>query len=78
MAPTASGPRWGMLPHRMQKPMAVPEVSETTRYGTGVSGDRQLDVAVSGEVSGEAQVKVTVEAGSSLLEVKRQAETAMK
>ena len=79
IAPTAPGPRWGMMPHTMRKPMAAPEVSQTMTYGTGAGGgggDR--NISVTGEISGEAQVKVLVEAGSSLIEAKQQAEAAMK
>jgi hypothetical protein len=78
VAPTAPGPTWGMLPHMMRKPMAAPEVSQTMTYGTGASSGGDRNISVSGEVTGEAQVKVIVEAGSSLIEAKRQAETAMK
>ncbi|MCA6099194.1 phage tail tape measure protein [Bradyrhizobium australafricanum] len=63
-------------------PMApdVPEVSPTMTYGTGVggAGGGKVDVGVQGEVHGEVENKVTVEAGSSLLEVVKQAQAAIR
>jgi hypothetical protein len=55
---------------------SAPEVSPTTTYGTGVSGDKS--VSVSGTVTGEGKFDVTVNAGSSLLDVVRRAEAAIR
>ncbi len=59
---------------------AVPEVSPTMTYGTGVggSGAGGGNVSVQGEVHGEVENKLIVEAGSSLLEVVKQAQAAIK
>ncbi|MGY3584451.1 TP901 family phage tail tape measure protein [Bradyrhizobium sp. USDA 4341] len=58
----------------------VPEVSPTMTYGTGVGGGAggQVSVGVQGEVHGEVENKLTVEAGSSLLDVVKQAQQAIK
>jgi hypothetical protein len=56
---------------------ASPEMSDTMTYGTGVGGDKTLNVAVSGDVKGEATITIKVEAGSSLLQVAQQARTAL-
>ncbi|OKO76359.1 hypothetical protein, partial [Bradyrhizobium sp. NAS96.2] len=57
----------------------VPEVSPTMTYGTGVGGGTggKVDVGVQGEVHGEVENKLIVEAGSSLLEVVKQAQAAI-
>lgn len=53
---------------------SAPEMSQTMLYGSGVAGDKggPTSVSVSGEVHGQAEVKFTVEAGSSLLQVVEQ------
>jgi len=48
----------------------APELSPTMTYGTGVGGDKAVNV--SGEVSGEVTVKNIVEPGSTLLQVVQQ------
>lgn len=53
-----------------------PEVSPTMTYGTGVGGDKSI--TVSGSVTGEGELKVTIEAGSSLLQVVEQANAAIR
>jgi hypothetical protein len=53
-----------------------PELSPTMTYGTGVGGDKSI--SVSGTVTGEGKMEVTVNAGSSLLDVVKQAEAAIK
>jgi hypothetical protein len=58
--------------------MAAPEVSPTMTYGTGVGGDKQVSVTVTGEVSGEGKVVLEINAGSSLLDVVKRAEAAIK
>jgi hypothetical protein len=60
--------------------LLTPELSDTMTYGTGVGGDKQVTAELTGsaEVHGEAKVVVQVEAGSSLLQVVKQAESAMK
>lgn len=50
--------------------LSGPEVSSTMTYGTGVGGDKAVNV--SGEVSGEVTVKNIVEPGSTLLQVVQQ------
>jgi hypothetical protein len=55
--------------------LSGPEVSPTTTYGTGVSGDKAI--SVSGTMTGEGRMDVTVNAGSSLLDVVRRAEAAI-
>lgn len=52
----------------------IPEVTPTMTYGTGVGGDKSL--SVSGEVSGEATLKV--EAGSTLIQIVEQARNVIK
>lgn len=56
----------------------APEVSRTTTYGTGINGRDGLTAQLTGsaEVSGKVDVKVTVEAGSSLLDVVKRAEAS--
>ncbi|HEX7881835.1 MAG TPA: hypothetical protein VF499_03760, partial [Afipia sp.] len=58
----------------------VPEVSPTMTYGTGVGAGSSGsgNVGVQGEVHGEVENKLTVEAGSSLLEVVKQAQQVIK
>jgi hypothetical protein len=59
---------------------SMPMVGQSWTYGTGVGGGGggQLTANVTGNVEGEAQVTVKVEAGSSLLQVVEQAKSAMK
>lgn len=56
----------------------APEMSPTMTYGTGVGGDKGQHVDVSGQVDGAAKLDLTVNAGSSLLDVVRRAEAAIK
>ncbi|RXG93035.1 phage tail tape measure protein [Bradyrhizobium zhanjiangense] len=58
----------------------APELSPTMTYGTGVSGDKAgpQHVDVSGQVNGEAKMALEVNAGSSLLDVVRRAEAAIR
>ncbi|WP_354133654.1 hypothetical protein [Bradyrhizobium sp. S3.9.1] len=62
VAPTASGPRWGALPHTLKRPMVAPELSETMTYGTGVGSDKTVQLTGSAEVHGEASLSIKVEA----------------
>ncbi|MVT69987.1 phage tail tape measure protein [Bradyrhizobium pachyrhizi] len=58
----------------------VPEVSPTTTYGTGVGGDKSVQATLTGsaEVHGEVENKIIVEASSSLLDVVKQAQSAIR
>ncbi|RZM99952.1 hypothetical protein CWO91_34845, partial [Bradyrhizobium genosp. SA-3] len=56
----------------------APELSPTMTYGTGVGGDKGQHVDVSGQVTGDGKMQVEVNAGSSLLDVVRRAEAAIK
>ncbi|MDA9510925.1 hypothetical protein XI09_40980 [Bradyrhizobium sp. CCBAU 11386] len=57
----------------------APELSPTMTYGTGVSGDKgPQHVDVSGNVTGDGKLQVEVNAGSSLLDVVRRAEAAIR
>jgi len=58
--------------------MAAPQVSPTMTYGTGVGGDKQVSVTVTGEMSGEGKVVLEINAGSSLIDVVKRAEAAIK
>jgi hypothetical protein len=61
---------------RLSTAFASPELSPSMTYGTGLGRDAGPVTATlvgSAEVSGEAEVKVVVEAGSSLLQVVEQA-----
>ena len=57
---------------------AIPEVSPTMTYGTGVAGDKPMTTQVSGTVTGEGKFDLTVNAGSSLIDVVKRAEAAMQ
>jgi hypothetical protein len=50
----------------------TPELSPTMTYGTGVSGDKSLSVSVSGNVQGQGEMTIKVEAGSTLIQVVEQ------
>lgn len=70
---------WGKYTGGDEGGIAGPEVSDTTRWGTGVDGDKgPVSVTVSGGVTGEATITVKVEAGSTLLQAVEQAHTALK
>nr|WP_249803361.1 phage tail tape measure protein [Bradyrhizobium sp. 35] len=56
----------------------APEISPTMTYGTGVGGDKGQHVDVSGQVTGDGKLQVDVNAGSSLLDVVRRAEAAIR
>lgn len=57
----------------------APELSPTMTYGTGVAGDKgPQHVDVSGNVTGDGKMQVEVNAGSSLLDVVRRAEAAIR
>jgi len=55
-----------------------PELSPTMTYGTGVGGDRSQTVSVSGQVTGEAKMALDINAGSSLIDVVKRAEAAIR
>ena len=55
---------------------AVPGLSRTMTYGTGVNGDKAL--AVHGDVQGEAELKVTFNAGTELVTIVEQARQVIK
>lgn len=55
-----------------QRLMGSPELTRTMTYGTGVGGQLNATLTGSAEVHGQAEVKVTVEAGSTLLQVVEQ------
>jgi hypothetical protein len=55
---------------------STPEVSPTMTYGTGVGGDKS--VSVSGTVTGEGKIVLDINAGSSLIDVAKRAEAAIK
>lgn len=57
---------------------AVPELSPTMSYGTGVGGDKQVTAQLQGSAEVHGEAKITVEAGSTLLDVVRQAQNAIK
>ncbi|WP_128931880.1 hypothetical protein [Bradyrhizobium zhanjiangense] len=58
----------------------APELSPTMTYGTGIAGDKagSQHVDVSGQVTGDGKLAVEVNAGSSLLDVVRRAEAAIR
>ena len=57
----------------------APELSDTMTYGTGVAGDKgPQHVDVSGQVTGEGKVVLEINAGSSLIDVARRAEAAIR
>ena len=60
----------------MAPSFAMPGVSETMTYGTGVKGDKSL--AVHGDVQGEAELKVTFNAGTELVTIVEQARQVIK
>jgi Phage-related minor tail protein len=55
-----------------------PGVTDTMTYGTGVGGDKSLSVSVTGDVKGQGEMTVKVEAGSTLLQVVEQARAAIR
>ncbi|MGY0573257.1 hypothetical protein ACTGJ9_020945 [Bradyrhizobium sp. RDM12] len=57
----------------------APEISPTMTYGTGVGGDKgSQHVDVSGQVAGEAKVVLEINAGSSLIDVVKRADAAVR
>lgn len=56
----------------------APEISPTMTYGTGVGGDKAAETHVTGTVDGVAKVELTINAGSSLIDVVKQAQAAVR
>jgi hypothetical protein len=56
----------------------APELSPTMTYGTGVGGDKAAEAHVTGTVDGVAKVELTINAGSSLIDVVKQAQAAVR
>ncbi|MDA9521969.1 hypothetical protein XI06_17065, partial [Bradyrhizobium sp. CCBAU 11434] len=56
----------------------LPELTPTMTYGTGVSGDKALSVAVSGEIHGEAPLEVKVGPGPELISIVSEMRQAIK
>src|SRR4051794_4349335 len=56
----------------------APEISPTMTYGTGVGGDKAAETHVTGTVDGVAKVELTINAGSSRLDVVKQAQAAVR
>lgn len=63
------------IPEIGSEDIEAPKVSPTTTYDTGVGGEHSssLNVNVAGTVANQAGIKLTVEAGSSLIQIARQA-----
>ncbi|MCK1424596.1 MULTISPECIES: phage tail tape measure protein [unclassified Bradyrhizobium] len=58
--------------------LSSPEVSPTMTYGTGVAGDKLVQAQLTGSAEVHGEAKIIVEASSTLLEVVRQAQNAVK
>jgi len=58
--------------------MNSPEVTPTMTYGTGVGGGGAAPAQVTGTVTGEGKMDITVNAGSSLIEIARQAQATIQ
>lgn len=58
------------------RPFAVPGLSETMKYGTGVDGDKS--VAVHGDMHGEAELQLTFNAGTELVTIVEQAKQVIR
>lgn len=57
----------------------APELSDTMTYGTGVGGDKgPQHVDVSGNVTGDGKLALDINAGSSLIDVVKRAEAAIR
>ncbi|WP_198031768.1 hypothetical protein [Bradyrhizobium sp. Ec3.3] len=59
-------------------PFSAPELSPTMTYGTGVGGDKMVQAQLTGSAEVHGETKIVVEASSTLLDVVRQAENAVK
>jgi hypothetical protein len=64
------------IPEMGDEDLGTPEVSPTMTYGTGVGGDKAVSVNVQGTVGGE--LRVTFEAGTTLVSLAERAEQAVK
>ncbi|WJR74921.1 hypothetical protein [Bradyrhizobium sp. NP1] len=58
--------------------LSGPELSPTMTYGTGVGGDKQVTAQLTGSADVHGEAKITVEASSTLLQIARDAQNAIR